>query len=149
MTKPNQESQPAAIETFDFPCAICGATSTRLVFVPPGCQHPKADSKAFEDLLIYDGRFVGEGGTLITESVTGKTSGGLTQERAEPILTALRSGDPLQLIRIDRDYLPSYCPECKASYCRSHWRTQVVFDEGFYDCTYGFCPAGHRKKLDD
>jgi hypothetical protein len=25
----------------------------------------------------------------------------------------------------------------------------VLFDEGFYDCTMGTCPVGHRHMLDD
>jgi hypothetical protein len=48
--------------------------------------------------------------------------------------------------------LDAYCPECDKVYCRNHMRTEVVMDEddpGFYDCTYGTCPAGHRRMIDD
>ena len=44
---------------------------------------------------------------------------------------------------------PFYCPECGQAYCRADWHTYVVFDEGFYDCTIGTCPAGHRHTVDD
>ena len=29
------------------------------------------------------------------------------------------------------------------------WRTYVLFDEGFYDCTMGRCPRGHEHMIDD
>jgi hypothetical protein len=29
------------------------------------------------------------------------------------------------------------------------WNTYVLFDEGFYDCTMGTCPAGRRHMIDD
>jgi hypothetical protein len=45
--------------------------------------------------------------------------------------------------------IDAFCPECDAIYCHSHYRTQVVEDEGFYDCTYGTCPRGHRRMIDD
>jgi hypothetical protein len=48
--------------------------------------------------------------------------------------------------------LDAYCPECDKAYCSDHMRTEVVMDEddpGFYDCTYGTCPAGHRRMIDD
>jgi hypothetical protein len=31
----------------------------------------------------------------------------------------------------------------------SDWHTYVLLDEGFYDCTMGTCPAGHRRTVDD
>ena len=47
------------------------------------------------------------------------------------------------------DLTPFWCPACAASYCHRHWVTEEVMDEGFYDCTYGTCPEGHRTMLDD
>jgi len=50
------------------------------------------------------------------------------------------------------DGLDAYCPECDKVYCADHWRTEVVMDEewsDFYDCTYGTCPKGHRRMIDD
>jgi len=48
--------------------------------------------------------------------------------------------------------LDAYCPECDKIYCREHMKMEVVMDEddpGFYDCTYGTCPNGHRRMIDD
>jgi hypothetical protein len=57
--------------------------------------------------------------------------------------------DPAELRRIDWELAPFYCPECEQTYCRADWHTYVLFDEGFYDCTMGTCPAGHRHMVDD
>ena len=44
---------------------------------------------------------------------------------------------------------PQAGPECGLNYCRTDWETFPVFDEGFYDCTIGICPSGHRHTVDD
>ena len=44
---------------------------------------------------------------------------------------------------------PFYCPDCDLNYCRGDWNTFSIFDEGFYDCTIGICPYGHRYTVDD
>jgi hypothetical protein len=35
------------------------------------------------------------------------------------------------------------------NYCGADWWTYVLVDEGFYDCTMGICPQGHRHMVDD
>jgi hypothetical protein len=45
--------------------------------------------------------------------------------------------------------IDAYCPECRTTYCRVHYNAQETFDEGFYDCTYGVCPKGHKRLLND
>jgi hypothetical protein len=57
--------------------------------------------------------------------------------------------DPMALRRIDWELAPFYCPDCDVSYCRADWETFPIFDEGFYDCTIGICPNGHRHTVDD
>lgn len=57
--------------------------------------------------------------------------------------------DPVALRRIDWELAPFYCPECGLNYCRADWKTFPIFDEGFYDCTIGICPSGHRHTVDD
>lgn len=59
------------------------------------------------------------------------------------------AGDVQALYRLDGEWAPFYCPACEACYCREHWRTWMDFDDGFYDCTWGTCPAGHTRMLDD
>ena len=52
--------------------------------------------------------------------------------------------DPAKLRQIDWELAPFYCPDCGQNYCRADWHTEVLADEGLYDCTMGICPGGHR-----
>ena len=45
--------------------------------------------------------------------------------------------------------MDAYCPECDKVYCWEHYNARVEYDDGFYDCTMGECPAGHRRMIDD
>lgn len=45
--------------------------------------------------------------------------------------------------------MDAYCPECGRVYCRDHYKLETEHDDGFYDCTRGTCPAGHRRMVDD
>lgn len=47
------------------------------------------------------------------------------------------------------DGIDAYCPKCDTIYCGRHLDLEVVYDDGFYDCTYGTCPEGHRRIIDD
>ena len=67
----------------------------------------------------------------------------------ERVAAALEAGDAAALFAIDDEYAPFWCPRCRASYCGDDYRSWVTFDEGFYDATYGVCPQGHERELDD
>lgn len=45
--------------------------------------------------------------------------------------------------------MDAYCPECDRLYCAAHYLREEEYDAGFYDCTFGTCPAGHRRIIDD
>jgi len=47
------------------------------------------------------------------------------------------------------DGLDAYCPRCDKIYCKRHYNVTEEWDEGFYDCSYGTCPEGHRRIIDD
>ena len=47
------------------------------------------------------------------------------------------------------DGIGAYCPRCDKAYCRFHYDLSEEWDQGFYDCTYGTCPEGHRRIVDD
>jgi hypothetical protein len=47
------------------------------------------------------------------------------------------------------DGLDGYCPDCDKIYCHEHIQMQVVWDEGYYDYTWGTCPEGHKRVIDD
>jgi hypothetical protein len=62
---------------------------------------------------------------------------------------ALDAHDVRALWAGNNEWAPFYCPGCDACYCRDHWHAEMEFDEGFYDCTWGTCPRGHRRMIDD
>lgn len=45
--------------------------------------------------------------------------------------------------------IDAFCPQCAKIYCAQHYGASEQFDEGFYDCTYGTCPQGHRRVIND
>ena len=47
------------------------------------------------------------------------------------------------------DGIDAYCPKCDKIYCTTHYKPEEEWDEGFYDCTYGTCPEGHRRIIHD
>jgi len=47
------------------------------------------------------------------------------------------------------DGMDAYCPKCDKIYCATHYKPEEEWDEGFYDCTYGTCPEGHRRIIHD
>ncbi len=47
------------------------------------------------------------------------------------------------------DGVDAYCPVCDKIYCKRHYQVTVEWDEGYYDCSYGTCPKGHRRIIDD
>ena len=51
--------------------------------------------------------------------------------------------------RVFEDGLDCYCPKCDKTYCRDCVHLREEYDEGFYDCTYGTCPAGHTRIVHD
>ena len=70
----------------------------------------------------------------------------------ETVREALAAADAGALHRVSRQWAPCYCPTCKCCYCVSHWDTEIRFDDDFpswYDATYGICPRGHRRLLND
>ena len=65
---------------------------------------------------------------------------------------ALSTGDADALYRMNPEFVPAWCPTCGASYCQVHWDLEMVVADdhpGWYEATYGTCPEGHRRKIDD
>jgi hypothetical protein len=65
------------------------------------------------------------------------------------VFKAIDNSDACALYKLDDEYVPLYCPRCDCFYCQPHWKIWEEHDEGFYDCTYGDCPAGHKRRMDD
>ena len=65
---------------------------------------------------------------------------------------ALNAVNVRDLYTLNQLWAPFYCPECDSSYCLQHWQVTRTFDgdfPGWYDCSYGTCPEGHRRMIDD
>ena len=142
MTTPGRLGQHAVEAAASFRCAACGEMAAVVKAIPAGgtadMGPPLGRQSQDRDGIMVD------------------YFGGTAWKRFEaPAYQAVRdilSGeapDPAALRRIDWELAPFYCPDCAQNYCRADWRTYVVFDEGFYDCTMGRCPRGHEHMIDD
>lgn len=132
-----------------FTCEACGEVAATVTYVPAYYSDPRFEPPppgVPEDV----GRIGEERARL---SIDGGpmpiTFGMIDTAKLEPVLSALHARDAGRLSAVDREYANFYCRECRASYCGIHWETEVVMDEGFYDCTYGTCPKGHRSMIND
>jgi hypothetical protein len=113
-------------------CSACGKVAT--VF---RVEVPRL-SKTGERAILLEG---------ITKSIH------LDMRNAQVIFERLEQGN----LRALHEYvehameggLDAYCPTCDKVYCKEDYDLDEVWDEGFYDCTYGTCPEGHRRLLDD
>lgn len=87
---------------------------------------------------------------LVRTRWAGKMTMPMAWERGVMIVEKLRSGGVAELQQKDWDTYAFHCPTCAKTFCTTCWTWGTpVFDEGFYDCTYGWCPAGHKQTLDD
>lgn len=66
------------------------------------------------------------------------------------IFEALTNKDYNAARHLDIDLVAFICRECNEPYCENCWTLgPEQFDDGFYDCTEGTCPAGHTQIVHD
>lgn len=116
---------------YRIPCAICGEIAVEFMI--------GRGSFDKEDRLVFVG-------------LTHQRS--LLKELSNEVFSLLNVEDIAGIHHFMRKYeyyegLDAYCPECDKVYCWEHYRVREVFDEGFYDCSYGTCPLGHTRVIDD
>ena len=68
---------------------------------------------------------------------------------ARDVETTLQNSDAGALYKVERLWAPFYCPECARVYCVDHWKVIPVYDGDFFDCSYGYCPEGHKRLVED
>jgi len=90
--------------------------------------------------------------SLIYTGITHKSS--LKKELSKELFDLLEDEAFLLIHALIKKYhiyegLDAYCPDCDEIYCWEHYNPVEEFDDGFYDCTYGTCPKGHRRIIDD
>ncbi len=121
-----------------FKCSICAETAAIVKLISGSSSHPDA-LKSSAGTVVIDG-FIGQ----VREVVGDKQAG--------PVCVALLEENPEKLFDVERLWAPFYCPKCRRPYCIKHWEVEVRYDDespGFYDCSLGTCPMGHRRKVDD
>jgi hypothetical protein len=133
-------------------CATCGCAASIVTLVEPGQPDPRLTPEpagvppgisTLTAQVFPDQSFLSIGGGPVSVTI------GPISMPVERTVTALQSGDPAALYAIDREYAPFWCPTCRASYCREHYRSWTLYDDGFFDCIQGVCPAGHERMLMD
>jgi hypothetical protein len=116
---------------YHLPCSVCGDIAV--------------------EFAIGKGRFDKEE-KLVFRGITHGTS--LRRELADKLFEILETKNLLGAHDFMKKYhgfegLDAYCPICDKIYCWEHYKAEEVFDDGFYDCTYGTCPVGHKRMIDD
>lgn len=133
-----------------YPCASCpnpastvtlvgrGQPDPNLTPAPPGL--PDGVGSIFSTVLPDAGMLSIKGGPV---------SVSLGPVDLDRVAAALATNDPAELFAIDFELAPFWCPKCAASYCGDHYRAITLYDEGYFDCIRGTCPAGHERMLMD
>lgn len=116
---------------YTLPCSVCG--------------------KIAVNFKIGFGR-LDEKESLVFRGITLETS--LKVDLANILFKILEEDDLLEIHNFMKKYhslegVDAYCPECDKLYCWEHYDAKEEYDDGFYDCTYGECPKGHRRMIDD
>jgi len=116
---------------YQLPCSICGEIAV--------------------DYKIGVGQFDKEEKLLYRGIICGTS---LNKRLAHELFEILENEDIAGAHEFMRKYhsyegLDAYCPECDKIYCWNHYKLEEEWEEGFYDCTYGECPEGHKRMIDD
>jgi hypothetical protein len=137
-------------ESATYLCGACGLVASTVTLVSPGQPDPR---------LTPEGPGVHPGSSTLLGSIFprwaslsidgGPVSITIAPVPADEVAAALVAGDAAALFAVDSELAPFWCPACGASYCREHYRSFDVYDEGFFDCIRGVCPKGHERTLED
>ncbi len=132
ITSENPDFKGSDLKSVSLPCSQCGQSDCMSVGVMiANNYHP------FYHFSEKDGP-----GVLILNH--GEKLIYLGPEVLKSYLSALEQGRVNELLEYP------YCAKCSLAFCKDHWTEHdVIFDDGFYDCTYATCPKGHRVMIDD
>ena len=125
-----------------FRCAACGEMAG-VVKGRPGRNQRRHGPPLGRETYDHDAIIVD-----YSLGTAGKFADAATLDAVQELVSS-HAPDPVALRQIDWELAPFYCPDCGLNYCRADWHTYVLVDEGFYDCTMGICPGGHRHMVDD
>jgi hypothetical protein len=91
-------------------------------------------------------------GAVVVEALIGRITQWIGPMGVPRLGMILASRDVRALYALNAEWASFYCPTCDRAYCSAHWHFDVRYDDdfpGWYDCTYGTCPMGHRRLVDD
>ena len=133
MTRAPDTQPPDRLIRAEYRCDLCGAQA------------------GLAELKIFSGY---DEAALIVSGIIAQLTAWVAAEHQPHIANFLERGKASELFVWEHDAASFYCPTCDKVYCKAHWRTEMVFDDdpdlpGWYDCTYGTCPQGHRRMIDD
>lgn len=116
---------------YHLPCSVCGKIAVKFKI-----GYGRLDEKE----------------SLVFRGITLETS--LNVKLAEILFKILQKKNLLGVHNFMKKYhslegVDAYCPECDKNYCWEHYNAREKYDDGFYDCTYGECPKGHKRMIDD
>jgi hypothetical protein len=125
-----------------FRCAACGEAAGVVKVVRTGTSVDMGPPAGLQS-SAHDG--------LVVDYFLGTTWLAASAAALDAVQAIIDGGnaDPVSLRQLNWELAPFYCPDCELNYCRDDWSTQVLTDDGFYDCTIGTCPNGHRHMVDD
>ncbi len=129
--KPIQDVIKAAEWEYHLPCSVCGDIAVK--FKIGRGRYDKEDSLVFSGISHS---------TSLDKNLTPHLFKHLEAKNLSLAHSFMKKHHR-------QEGLDAYCPKCGKIYCARHYHTREEYDEGFYDCTRGTCPHGHRRIIHD
>jgi hypothetical protein len=129
--KPTQKVLKAAEWEYHLPCSVCGEIAVKFKI-----GRGRFDK---EECLVFSGITFS---TSLDRNLAPQLFKHLEQENLSRVHAFMKK-------HYKREGLDAYCPKCGKIYCARHYQIREEYDEGYYDCTYGTCPKGHKRIIHD
>jgi hypothetical protein len=143
-----KKSQEKNSEGVTFLCGVCGKVAATVTLAAPGqpdprlTPEPEGVPKRISRVFLEVARLAVDGGP-VTHTVS------VPSNQVDHVKAALLARNAAELNAMDRDFAPFWCPVCTKSYCKEHYASFPLFDDGYYDCTETICPQGHKRRVAD
>lgn len=128
---PTQKVLKAAEWEFHLLCSVCGEVAVK--FKIGRTRFDKKESLVFSGITFS---------TSLDKNLAPQLFKHLEQENLSLAHAFMKK-------HYKQEGLDAYCPTCDKIYCAQHYQTREEYDEGYYDCTYGTCPHGHKRIIHD
>jgi hypothetical protein len=129
--KPTQQVIKVEEWEYHLPCSVCGEIAVK--FKIGRTRYDKKDSLVFSGITFS---------RSLEKDLAPQLFKHLEQENLSRVHAFMKK-------HYKREGLDAYCPKCGKIYCAQHYQAREEYDEGYYDCTYGTCPKGHKRIIHD